>query len=326
MSTPPTLQALVTAMRWEADGILSVELRPATPQVQFPAFEAGAHIDLHLGNGLQRSYSLCNPSTDRQRYVVGVLKDRNSRGGSRYVHEQLRVGSTLTITPPRNHFALDASAQRSVLVAGGIGVTPVYCMLQELTAQGRQAEFVYCARSRAEAAFLADIEALAAQHQVPLTLHFDQEQGGAPNLQALLAKRGADSHYYCCGPTPMLDAFEAACEALGYPHAHLERFTAAAPLPADADSNSFEVVCAKSGKSVEVPAGKSILDALLEVGVNLGHSCKEGVCGSCEARVVEFDGAIEHHDGILSKKEREASKTMMTCVSRCTGSRLVLDV
>ncbi|MBS75613.1 MAG: oxidoreductase, partial [Variovorax sp.] len=136
----PTLNALVHTMRYEADGIVSVEFRPATPAVDFPAFEAGSHIDLHLPNGLVRSYSLCNPAGDRQRYVVGVLNDRKSRGGSRYVHQQLRVGMTLPISAPRNNFALEEDARRSVLVAGGIGVTPIWCMLQRLASLGRPVE------------------------------------------------------------------------------------------------------------------------------------------------------------------------------------------
>lgn len=321
-----TMEARVSAMRWEADGILSVELRPATAQVHFPSFEAGAHIDLHLDNGLVRSYSLCNPDTDSQRYVVGVLNDRNSRGGSRYVHQQLRVGATLPISAPRNLFQLHADAPRSVLVAGGIGVTPVFCMLQHLIAKGAAVDFIYCARSRPEAAFLEQIQAITNAAAMSLTLHFDQEQGGPPNLQNLLAQRGADSHYYCCGPTPMLDAFEKSCEALGYENVHIERFAAAAPVPTEAGSHGFEVLCAKSKKALQIPAGKSILDALLDAGIHIEHSCKEGVCGSCEAKILEFDGDIEHHDGILSKKERQANKTLMTCVSRCSGSKLVLDV
>ncbi len=322
MSTP-TLDALVYAMRWEADGIVSVEFRPASDAVEFPPFDAGSHIDLHLPNGLSRSYSLCNPPTDRGRYVVGVLNDRNSRGGSRYVHQQLRVGTTLPISPPLNNFKLQESSPRSVLIAGGIGVTPIYCMLQHLVAQTRPVELIYCARSRREAAFIEGIEKLTAS-AVPLTLHFDQEQGGPPDLASLLRGRGDDSHYYCCGPTPMLDAFERTCEQLNYPNAHIERF-AAAPMP-QTPSHGFEVVCAKSGKTVQVPAGKSILDALIDSGLSPDFSCKEGVCGSCETAVLEFDGELEHHDGILTKLERESGKTMMICVSRCSGKRIELDI
>ena len=223
----PTLSALVHTMRYEADGSVSVEFRPAAPEVDFPAFEAGSHIDLHLPNGLVRSYSLCNPSSDRQRYVVGVLNDKKSRGGSRYVHQQLRVGMTLPISAPRNNFHLEEGAERSVLVAGGIGVTPIWCMLQRLVAIGKPVEMIYCARTRKEAAFCDAIEALARENQVALTWHFDADKGAPPDLAAMLAGKSAGSHFYCCGPAPMLDAFEKTCEQLGYANAHVERFAAA---------------------------------------------------------------------------------------------------
>ncbi len=319
----PTLNALVHTMRYEADGIISVEFRPASKDVDFPAFDAGSHIDLHLPNGLVRSYSLCNPSSDRQRYVVGVLNDRKSRGGSRYVHQQLRVGMTLPISAPRNNFKLQEGAGHSVLVAGGIGVTPIWCMLQRLVAIGRPVEMLYCARTRKEAAFCESIAALAAENSVQLTWHFDDEKGAPPNLAELLAGKGADSHYYCCGPTPMLDSFEKSCEQLGYPNAHIERF-AAVHVEAPAASETFVVECARSGKSVEVPPGKSILDSLLDAGLSPDHSCKEGVCGACETKVIS--GEIDHRDGILTKAEQAANKTIMICVSGCKRGPLVLDI
>jgi ferredoxin-NADP reductase len=319
----PTLNALVHTMRYEADGIVSVEFRPASPEVDFPAFEAGSHIDLHLPNGLVRSYSLCNPSTDRQRYVVGVLNDRKSRGGSRYVHQQLRVGMTLAISQPRNNFKLEEGAGHSVLVAGGIGVTPIWCMLQRLAAIGKPAELIYCARSRKESAFGEAIAALATEKGIALTWHFDEEKGGPPDLAALLGGKGADSHYYCCGPTPMLDNFEKTCEQLGLANAHIERF-AAVHVEAPSATQSYVVECARSGKTVEVPPGKSILDSLIDAGLNPDHSCKEGVCGACETKVL--DGEVDHHDGILTKLERASNKTMMICVSGCKRGPLVLDI
>jgi len=323
VTTAPLLKALVHTMRWEADGILSVEFRPANTAIEFPPFEAGAHIDLHLPNGLIRSYSLCNPCSDRGRYRVGVLHDRQSRGGSRYVHQQLRVGQVIDISAPRNNFQLHEDAPKSVLVSGGIGVTPIYCMLQRLVSLGRPVELVYCARNRKEAAFIQEIEALS--DKVHTTWHFDTEAGAPPQLEKLLTGKGESSHYYCCGPTPMLDAFEKTCEALGYANAHIERF-AAVVIEAAATAHGFEVVCEKSGQTVQVPAGKSILDALIDAGISHDHSCKEGVCGACETAVIDFDGELEHHDGILTKLERQSGKTMMICVSRCNGKRLVLDL
>ncbi|MFF5866358.1 PDR/VanB family oxidoreductase [Pseudomonas sp. NPDC012596] len=319
MSNSCTLSALVHTLRHEAEGIISVELRPWGDTV-FTPFEAGSHIDLHLPNGLVRSYSLLNAPSDQGRYVVGILRDRASRGGSRYVHEQLRVGTQLQISQPRNNFALDTRASHSVLVAGGIGITPIYCMFRQLLALGRSAELIYCARSRAEAALVDEISGLGAK----VLYHFNDEKGGLPDLASYLAGRPGDTHFYCCGPTPMLDAFEQTCERLGYPHAHIERFTAAEVAAAEDAQDSYSVELSKSGKTVSVEPGLNLLDVLLEAGCDVEYSCREGVCGSCETRVLEGD--VDHRDGVLTKAERAANKSMMVCVSGCKSRRLVLDL
>ncbi|MGC4243116.1 MAG: PDR/VanB family oxidoreductase [Herbaspirillum sp.] len=312
----PLLSVRVQAMRFEAQGVVSVEL--CLPDGgELPAFEAGAHIDLHLANGLVRSYSLSNSPAERHRYVVGVLHDRASRGGSRYVHEQLRVGSTLSISVPRNNFPLEEAAPLSVLIAGGIGITPISCMYHHLRAQGKEAVLHYCARSRKEAAFTAQLLG-----QPGVSSHFDDEAGTAPNLRAVLGAYPKESHFYCCGPTPMLNAFESLCEELGLPNVHIERFAAEKVAPVQHGSYVAELVRSKS--SLTVPAGKSLLDTLLDAGIAVDHSCREGVCGACETRVLE--GEPEHRDGVLSKAERAAGKTMMVCVSGCKGQRLVLDL
>ena len=319
----PTLQALVFNLRHEATGIVSVELRPVAPATAFPVVEAGAHIDLHLGNGLVRSYSLTNPG-ESHRCVVAVLNDRNSRGGSRYVHEQLRVGQVIAIGAPRNHFRLHEDAPHSVLLAGGIGVTPVYAMLKRLADLQRPAHLIYCARSREEAAFVADIEALVHAHpMLSLRCHFDNEQGGPPDLVQLLGGHANDTHFYACGPAPMLDAYERACVQLGQAHVHLERFAAGAPGAASTAMAGYSVELRKSGKTVQVAPGMVLLDALLDAGVTLDHSCREGVCGACETKIISGD--VEHNDLILTQQERAANKSMMICVSRCRSGSLVLD-
>ena len=317
------LPARVYAMRYEADGIVSVELRPATPDVVFPRHAAGAHIDLHLANGLVRSYSLFNPQEDSQRYVVGVLNDKKSRGGSRFVHEQLRVGSVIQISPPRNHFALNEEAARSVLVSGGIGITPIFAMLQRLKTLGKPVKLLYCARTRAEAAFIPIISAMASSN-VEVAWHFDDEKGAPPNLVEMLAPEGADTHFYCCGPGPMLDSFEKALQSLSFPHCHIERFAAPAAATKPETERGFEVELAQTGKTVTVPAGKSILDTLIEAGLDCNYSCKEGVCGSCETKVLA--GQVDHRDCLLSQEEQAAMNTMMICVSRCKSKKLVLDL
>ncbi|TBU96407.1 PDR/VanB family oxidoreductase [Phytopseudomonas dryadis] len=318
MTHDNSITAFVHTLRFEAPGIISVELRPQG-DAAFPSFAPGAHIDLHLGNGLVRSYSLLNSPADSGRYVVGILRDRNSRGGSAYVHQNLRVGMPVPISPPRNLFQLDESAGHTVLVAGGIGITPIHCMLNRLRELGKSVELLYCARTRKEAAFVEELAASGAK----VHLYFDDEQGGPIDLRAFLAERPASAHFYCCGPTPMIDAFENHCESLGHANVHVERF-AAAPQAPSAPQGSYEVQLARSGQNIEVPSGKSLLDALLESGIEVDCSCREGVCGACETRVLE--GEPDHRDGVLTKAEKAANKTMMVCVSGCKGSRLVLDL
>ena len=320
-NTNTSLQAWVQTLRHEAQDIISIELRPMGTD-SFPAFGAGAHIDLHLPGGMIRSYSLLNDSRERHRYVLGVLKDKASRGGSRAVHEQLRVGMSLTIGTPRNNFPLDESASHSVLVAGGIGITPMLCMAQRLKALGSSFEMLYFARSRQSAAFIDQIEALGAK----VHWHFDDEAGGPPDLRALLAARPAtaNTHYYACGPGVMLDNFEKCCAELGYAHAHIERF-AAVEVAASKDARaSFTVELRKSGKTFEVGPDTTLHKRLIELNANVPFSCEEGICGACETRVIE--GVPDHRDSVLTATEQASHKVMMVCVSGCKSERLVLDL
>lgn len=316
-----TLNALVYQIRHEARDIVSVELRPVEGGT-FAAFEAGSHIDLHLGNGLVRSYSLFNAAGETHRYAVGILKDAKSRGGSRWVHEQLRVGGTITISAPRNNFKLHEDAAHSVLVAGGIGITPILCMARRLKELGRSFEVMYFARSRQGAAFVAEIEALG----VPVHWHFDEERGGPPDLKALLAQRpaGTNTHYYACGPAVMLDAFEQNCAELGYANAHIERFTAVEVKAASDARATYTVELKRSGKVISVSADQTLLQAIRACGVEPSTSCEDGICGACETRVLE--GTPDHRDSVLSKAEQAANKSMMVCVSGCKSERLVLDL
>lgn len=319
--TEQTLQAWVHTLRHEAEDTISIELRPVGGG-ELPPFEAGAHIDLHLPNGLVRSYSLCNDPRERHRYVVAVLKDRASRGGSRCVHEQLRVGTPLTIGAPRNHFALHEDASHSVLVAGGIGVTPILCMARRLHALGCSLELLCFARSRQHMAFMPEIEALG----VPVHWHFDDAQGGPPDLCALLARRAPDTgtHHYACGPSVMLDTFEKVCAELGHTQAHIERFAAVA-VQASADARqSYTVELRRSGQTFEVTPDSSLHKMLQGCQADVPFSCEEGVCGSCETRVIE--GEPDHRDSVLTAAERASNKVMMVCVSGCKSTRLVLDL
>lgn len=315
-----TLKAFVHTLRFEAEDIISVELRPVAGAV-FPAFAAGSHIDLHLPNGMSRSYSLCNPAGETHRYQVGVLKDKASRGGSRCVHEQLRVGMKLDISVPRNNFALHEDAAHTVLVAGGIGVTPLLCMGRRLQQLGRSFEVLYFARSRQSAAFQEEIAALG----VPVHWHFDTEAGGPPDLKALLGTRKlTGTHYYACGPAVMLDNFVATCESLGYANAHIERFSAVEVAASSDARSNYTVELKRSGRVIQISTAESLLKQLLAAKVDVDHSCEEGICGACETKVLE--GVPDHRDSVLSPAEHATNKMMMVCVSGCKSERLVLDL
>ena len=310
-------QLRLRSMTWAADGVLLLEwVHPAGAAL--PPFEAGAHLNLQLPNGLSRSYSLCNAPGETHRYCVAVGRDRNSRGGSRFVHEQLRPGALWPASAPANHFRLDETAPAFALMAGGIGVTPILAMARRLAALGKPVQMFYAVRSRDAAAFVDELAAL-----VPaLTLHIDSEAGGPPDLAAWLGRLPSHTGAYCCGPAPMLDGFVAACGALGLADAHIERF--AAPASTGEVLAGCSVTLLRSGVELAVAPGTSILDALLAHGIDHPYSCKEGVCGTCETRVIS--GEIDHRDGVLSPAEQQRGDLMMICVSGCKGARLVLDI
>lgn len=319
MSEHNRFKLRVQAIRYEADGVLSVELCP-TDGGSLPDVQAGAHIDLHLDEGLVRSYSLVTPRCTPTRYVVAVLLDRASRGGSIFVHRDLRVGSTLEVGAPRNHFVLDESAQETVLIAGGIGVTPIFSMFARMLALGKPVTLLYCGRSRKQMALQDDLAALGQ----PIEWHIDEEAGGPPDLKAFLSRFPAEADFYCCGPTPMLNGFEATCESLGYTKVHVERFSPVVATKSDAPSGAYEVVLKRSGQTFRIEPGQTMFDVFTANKVKVEFSCKEGICGACETKVLE--GIPEHRDSVLSKTERASNKSMMVCVSACKGERLVLDL
>jgi vanillate O-demethylase ferredoxin subunit len=224
----------------------------------------------------------------------------------------------LRINPPRNNFPLAEDAPHSLLIAGGIGITPLWCMLQRLRALGRSWELVYCARTRRHAAFQGELAALGSA----VRFNFDQEPGGTMlDIAATVAAAPRGTHLYCCGPVPMLEAFERATAALPPAQVHVEYFAAKAPKAID---GGYTVVLARSRLSFEVARGKTIIDTLIEKGFDAPYSCLEGVCGTCETRVIE--GTPDHRDLVLSKDERAANRTMMICCSGSKTEKLVLDL
>lgn len=309
------MDLLIKAMRLEARDILSLELVRADG-TQLPAFEAGAHIDVHLGDGLVRQYSLCNSPAERHRYCIGVLRNPASRGGSRAVHEQLRVGQTVTVSEPRNLFALEPAAGRAVLFAGGIGITPILAMARCLTAQGKPFALHYSARSRECAAFLDELVSMPAQ------LCFDD--GQRLQLAKVLAAEPADSHLYVCGPSGYMEHVLDGARALGWDESRLHReYFGAAPVVRD-DDGAFEVRIHGIGLVFTVPADRSITQVLDEAGIVIPVSCEQGICGTCITRVV--DGEVDHRDQFFTAEEQARNDQMTPCCSRARGGCLVLDI
>jgi len=309
----------VKRISFEAENINSYELVLPGGGDLAP-FTAGSHIDLHLQNGMVRSYSLVNDQNERHRYVIAVNEDASSRGGSSFVHHTIRAGDIITISAPRNNFALREDAEHSVLIAGGIGITPLMSMIRRLERLARPWELFYAARTRRAAAFLDDFADI--RPHAPVHVDFDDERSGQLfDLAAIVAKAPAQAHLYCCGPLPMLDAFERAAAGRPADHVHVEYFQA---KEAPALDGGFEVRLAKSKRTIAIEPGKTILDAVLDAGISANFSCSEGVCGTCETRVIE--GIPDHRDLFLSPEEKAANKTIMICCSGSKSPTLVLDL
>lgn len=325
MQASSTLTVRVRAMAYEAQGIVGLELVPLPPATTLPAFSAGAHIDVHLptpDGELVRSYSLLNDPRETHRYRLGINQDAQSRGGSRFVHRALRVGDTLTISAPRNHFPLDEAAPHNVFIAGGIGITPMLSMIARSQAIGTPWTLYYAARTRAHAGFLDVLESETGRAGGQVVFNFDQEPGGKMlDLAAIVAQLPAGAHVYCCGPAPMLEAYEKATASLPAERVHQEYFSA---KDAPATDGGFTVELARSHKTLQVPAGKTILDCLIELHAEPPYSCREGVCGTCEVKVLE--GTPDHRDMVLSDSERAANDRMMVCCSGAKSPKLVLDL
>lgn len=322
MSTAPTLQVRVARKAIEAQDIVTLEL-VAVDGAALPAFSAGSHIDVQLPNGITRQYSLCNDPQETHRYQIGVLRDAASRGGSTAVHDRVQEGDVLTISAPRNHFGLAHEAKKHLLLAGGIGVTPILCMAERLANTGADFALHYATRAPERTAFRQRIAASPFASRVQF--HYDNGDAAQKlDLQTLLGQPQAGTHLYVCGPKGFMDAVLNTARAAGWPEAQIHyEFFGAEVAKSDSDA-SFEIKLASSGRIVMVPKDQTVVQALAAAGVDIMISCEQGVCGTCLTRVLE--GVPDHKDSYLTPEEQAANDQFTPCCSRSKTPQLVLDL
>ncbi len=311
------LDVIVSRIERLTPDVKLFRLEPSGP-APLPTFEPGAHADIVLRPGLSRAYSLIGPAVNPAWYEIAVKRMPEGGGASLQLHDEVREGSRLQVSQPRNLFRLAPEASHSVFIAGGIGITPIWSMVRQLELVGGSWELHFACRRRADAALLERVEGLGKGCAVY------ESQGAAParlDLAAAIMAAPAGSHFYCCGPQSMLAGFRAATAHLPPGHARMEQFAASAPV---AKEGGYSVRLEASGLKLTVPPGTSLLDALIEAGIDVPHSCREGVCGSCETRVL--DGIPDHRDAFLTDTERESNAVMMVCCSGARSDHLVLDL
>jgi tetrachlorobenzoquinone reductase len=307
----------VTAIIYAGPGVNLYEVRPITGD-PVPLFDAGAHVDLYLSNGLVRQYSIASDPEDRDRYVLGIKLDTLGRGGSRFVHEFIRVGTVIPISMPRSTFSLVEDGKRAVFIAGGIGVTPFLSMAQRASRIGLDWKLYAAVRTRADLAVLSAIQNRGDR----VTTHVDEDHENRPiDLARIVRSVSPDTHLYCCGPSPMLKVFEQETSSREGQYNHIERFSN--DLLA-ATMGGYTVQLARLNLTVKVDAGQTIMEALRRTGIDVATSCEQGVCGTCETKIVA--GRPDHRDVILTDDEKASNKTMMICCSGSLDDVLVLDL
>lgn len=309
----------IVAMRLEAQNVMSLELC-ALDDAMLPVWQPGAHVDLVLPSGLVRQYSLCGDPQDRRCLRIAVLREETGRGGSREVHDVLRVGESVTLRGPRNAFEL-APADDILFVAGGIGITPIMPMLRAAQRANARWRLLYGGRSRASMAFADELQAFGGERVSILPA----DETGLLDLDAVVAAAQAGAQVYSCGPGALLDALAERFDAAGLAsRLHIERFAAAALAPVQQTQGMLRVILARSGTQVDVSPDCSVMHALRAAGHDVPSSCEQGVCGMCETRVL--DGVPEHRDQLLTESERQRGNVMMLCVSRALTPTLTLDL
>jgi ferredoxin-NADP reductase len=321
MSTASDTKKLrVQAIRWQAQGICSFELVDPAGHALEP-FEAGAHVDVHLPGGIVRSYSLAGDARDSSHWLLGVLLEPKSQGGSAAMHNKVRVGDLLEVGSARNAFPLARGAKHSILIAGGIGITPLKSMAHALKAEGASFELHYCARSTNHVAFMNELQAVVPQEH--LHFHFD---GGEPSkgldISNLLKEVAPDTHVYYCGPAGFMRACAEASAHWPKETVHCEHFKAPDPKPLELPDGAFEVHLVKSGATIQVGPDQTIVRAIELTGRRVPTSCLSGLCGACKVEYVA--GEVDHRDYILNDDEKTHCITV--CVSRAKGKTLSLNL
>lgn len=319
--------AVRVARRWpEARGIEAFELVHPHGDA-LPAFSAGAHVDVHLPGAMVRPYSICSAPHELWRYLICVLREPASRGGSRALHDAVQEGDVLRIGRPRNLFALAEGASHHLLLAGGIGITPILCMAQQLVQAGDGKHFAlhYAVQERERAALLGALAAPGLAERSHLYCSSGGEVPARMDIGQLLAQAAAGTHVYACGPARFVQAVQSAAAAQGWAgeRVHVELFAAPQLLRSHGDA-AFELVLARSGRVVDVPAGCSATEALAAAGVAVPTSCAQGVCGTCLMGVVS--GVPDHRDMYLSAEEQLRNDQFLPCCSRALTGRLVVDL
>lgn len=315
-----TKQLMVQAIRWQAQGICSFELVDPAGHALEP-FDAGAHVDLYLPGGIVRSYSLAGDPSDNSHWLLGVLLEAKSLGGSSSMHNKVRVGDVLKVGAVRNAFPIANGAKHSILIAGGIGITPLKAMAHALRDSGASFELHYCARSTGHVAFMKELQALVPQGH--FHLHIDGgEPGKGLDIAGLLKVAAQDTHLYYCGPAGFMSACAAASAHWPKEAVHCEHFKAPEPKALDLPDGAFEVHLVLSGETIQVGPDQTIVRAIELTGRRVSTSCLSGLCGSCKVDYV--DGEVDHRDYILSDEEKAHCLTV--CVSRAKGKTLSLNL
>jgi phthalate 4,5-dioxygenase reductase component len=313
----PMMPLRVTRNEPIADGINLIEFRDPADK-PLPEFSAGAHIAIRLPNGLLRKYSLCNDPVERDRYQVAVKREANGRGGSAALVDKVKAGDQLMVAPPVNDFGLPQRAQDFLFIAGGIGITPIMAMISEVKRQGKRFRLFYCTRSEETTAFVEELS--KPEYAGLVTIHHDRgDPSCSLDLKPILAERKNREHLYCCGPRPLMEAVRHFTDHWSSTAVHFEAFSEAETHKPD--DKPFKVRLAKSGKVIDVPVSKTILEVLRENGLEVPSSCETGTCGTCRTKLLA--GEADHRDLVLADHERKDH--IMICVSRARTDEITID-